>query len=183
MGVMANNPLESSNSQNKNLIEQFRQEAQRLIDETFIQIKERYRQLVDIGHSYGLDDDSIDWILQDLLSERINKRTLYNYRREYLQLENLSEIADKKVIEDSSVDEDNEPASQEIEEHPEPSASSPREEAIEDAEIVGEDVFGEYDVTVYFAGKDVTMKANITRDSFVMVGPNKWVRIIINKRK
>lgn len=85
-----------------NLVEEFAQ--------SFEKPKEVYKKLVDRGREEGFNDGEINMLINSYLKGRIAKSTLYDYRKEFLELPSPTkksgsgQIDDNKVIEHSSQD-------------------------------------------------------------------------------
>lgn len=104
---MDNTQWELTTPENKNIpiaSERFLQKAKELVD-NLLNAREKFKELVDIGHKDGLEDYEIDMILKNILKEKLPKSTLYDYRKEFLHLESpkRSKISHNKVVEQSSI--------------------------------------------------------------------------------
>ena len=117
---MSTNSEENSNSENKNLTH--REPSKdffnlvEVLAQSFEKPKEVYKKLVDKGREEKFTDEEINMLINSYLKGRIARSTLSDYRKEFLELPsptknpsptNLSgsgHIDDKKVPEDSSID-------------------------------------------------------------------------------
>ncbi len=71
------------------------------IKSSVLHTRELYEEFVESARSEGFSDYEIDLILKENLKGIVPERTLYYYRKEYLQLEDKSKKK-KEYIEDSS---------------------------------------------------------------------------------
>lgn len=115
---MVSNLEDINNIQDKNLsLKQPSKEFFELIEEfakSFNKPKEIFKNIVELGRNEGFTDYEIDLLVTSYIKRRVNRKTLYNYRQEFLQLEDKESnqdngemgknppIDDKKVIEESS---------------------------------------------------------------------------------
>ena len=107
--VMSTNSEENSNSENKNLPTPSHTFYNMVEDfaKSFDRPKEIYKNIVEQGRTEGFSDDIIDMLVNTYLKGRVHRNTLSNYRKEFLHLPDMHKFGqneDKKVMEDSSID-------------------------------------------------------------------------------
>ena len=106
---MSNNQDDIDIISYKNLTKKPSKEFFELVEEftlSFEKPKEIFRKIVELGRNEGYTDNEIDLLVSSYIKGRISRKTLYNYKKEFLELDDSSEmgkfthIDDKKVIED-----------------------------------------------------------------------------------